>query len=190
MSKMRKFFKSFKKGFTLVEIVVVLALMALIAGIAVPNLSNVRTRAERDTYEASLALARSHVKSFVALMTAGETSYPVTENYKVKQYTITSAGSFRTVLNATNRQSEFEYYVVGYTDALANADPTAKVAADSSIKKDTIIPVIIKSGSTYSLKGLWYYSIEKQAVIYTYKTVGVASFYDGWVALGSGGGKS
>ena len=168
----------------------VLALMALIAGIAVPNLSNVRTRAERDTYESSLALARSHVKSFVALMTSGETTYPVTENYKVVNYTLTTNNGLRNVLNATNRQSEFEYYVVGFTEALANSDPTSTVKADSAIKKDTIIPVIIKDGSTYSLKGLWYYSVSKEAVIYSYKTTGVAVFYDGWKALGSNGGKS
>ena len=185
MSRLRNFFGFAKKGFTLVEIIVVLAIMALAATLVVPNLSGLRTRAERDTYEASLATAKSHVNSFVALLTSGENNYYITENYKVTTCSINSPQNLKKALNYTNQQSAYDYYVVSYEMTDANKDPTDKVKADSATKKDTIIPVIVREGNDiYTLKGLWYYSFSLQQIIYTYETKGTAKFKDGWQKLG------
>ena len=184
MSKMRKFFLYSKKGLTLVEIIVVMALMALIAGIAVPNLRSITTRAEKDTYESYFLIAKTHTKNFADSLTAGDTFFPVTENYVVTQYNITGPNGLMKAMNATNRQSAFEYYIAGdFTSNVAKTDPTSNL---SDAKKDVIIPVIIRTGTNvsdykYTIKGWWYYSVKKKSIIYTYKASGVMSA--GWSSL-------
>lgn len=74
MKKFNNLFKS-ESGFTLVELLVVIAVLAILAGVAVPKLTGVRDRA----YEAEAQHALDAFKTGVQLYEAEHGNYPENE---------------------------------------------------------------------------------------------------------------
>ena len=187
---MRNFFRWFRKGhkgFTLVEILVVIALMAVALSIAVPNLNGVTTRAEKDKYYSYCLEGRKTMDSFCILLNLGETKYDITDaKYHTSTVNIATSGGLTTALNDVNRQAKFRYFVLNdadgayFTAGLAGSDPknnTSLKAQDFGVEKDVLIPVVIaKTNSdtgvtTYELRGFWYYSTTKNQVLLTYNCI-------------------
>ena len=71
MTKFRKRLQG-SAGFTLVELIVVIAVLGILAGIAIPRLTGVRDEAEKQTLESN---ART-VKNAIEMYYASEGSYP------------------------------------------------------------------------------------------------------------------
>ena len=164
-------FLRFKKGFTLVELVVVIAMMAIAASIAVPNLRGVTTRAEKDTYRSYCILAKDQMMTFFALLNSEDFSFTVTENYEVTTYNISTADGLTKAFNSVNTQSKFQYYVIGFTESNASTDPSKSIKnAGLDASKDVIVPVYVKNDSkgTYEIRGVWYYSMGKERVVLTF----------------------
>ncbi|MBQ9369578.1 MAG: type II secretion system protein [Clostridia bacterium] len=190
MRRSARFFAKSKKGFTLVEIIVVVALIALAATLVVPNLTGATTRAEKDTYRSYCLQAKEDLKTFVNLLNSGTVNYPITlENYTVSNVSLSIPSGLAKALNYANRQSKFQYYVIGFTTSDASTDPTESISKATGLKSDVdiIVPVIIKNETkkTYELKGMWYYSWGKAMVMLTFDSKNNDS--DGYKALYSSG---
>ena len=176
-----------KKGFTLVEVIVVLALMALAASIAIPNLRGATTRAEMDTYRSYCLESKENLKMFCNLLNSGETTYTVTgSNYQVSTVSLTIASGLAKALNSVNRQPKYQYYVIAfYSDSnTATVDPSSTIASQNLDKNlDVIVPVIYKNDATkiYTLAGVWYYSMSKGRIMLTFDATN--KDYEGFTSL-------
>ena len=171
MKKIARFFLKIKKGFTLVEIVVVLGLMAIAMAIAVPNLSGITTRAQMDTYRSYCLQAKEDMKTYYNLLNGGQTDYPITgANYQITVVDLTTPDGLMQAMNYTNAQSKFQYYIVGFSAGDAKTDPSAVLRkAKLEANKDVIVPVFYhdESKDTYQIYGVWFYSVGKDKVMLT-----------------------
>lgn len=173
-----------KRGFTLVEIIVVVALMAMISLLAVPSLRGVTTRAQKDAYNSYFLQGKDDMRNFMNLMNMGETVFPVTSsNYKVTEVDLTTAEGLTKAMNYANRQTAYQYYIIGFTESNAATNPTSKIQA-AELKTDVIVPVFVKNGDVYESRGMWYYSAEKGTVVMTFKIKNL-TMSDGYSSLKS-----
>ena len=188
MKKLRGIFKKFIKGFTLVELIAVMALMAIGAAIAIPNLQGTMTRAERKKYDSYLLQAKTNVQNYVDLLNLSEFSYPVTDTdgVTIVNHNISLSTELNIVLNKMNFDTSFEYYVYDtgrtvkqngknvvvydYNDTgAANPLSSAKAYYEPSSfggNKDLMIVLIHrKDGGVYELGIIWYYVRSKDEMI-------------------------
>lgn len=172
-----------KKGFTLVELIAVMAIMAIAASILVPNLSGVISRAEESKYKSYCAEATSYVRGHTNLLTLGETKIPYEVNGSWKdekgnpyEYDISTPNGLRSVLNEYNLESNYQFHVLAFEDTSATTNPTSKVKdlikKNTLAKKDVMITVITTSSNgrvpKYTLQGFWYYSYAQESIVYSY----------------------
>jgi len=186
MNKWARIVSKMKKGFTLVEVIVVLGLIALATAIAIPNLRGATTRAEMDTYRSYCLQAKEDVKMCLNLLNSGDTLFTITsDNYKVSTVSLTIPSGLTKALNSVNRQPKYQYYVIDFSTA--ETDPSASISTASGLKADVdiIVPVIIynDASKTYELRGLWYYSMGKGRVMLTFTKSN--HDYEGYQSLAS-----
>ena len=65
---MKKFFKGYRtceKGFTLVEVLVVIAILAVLSAVAIPNLSKFISKGQTETKATELAIVRTSVVAYL-----------------------------------------------------------------------------------------------------------------------------
>lgn len=185
---MEKFFRSFKskKGFTLVELIAVMALIAIATAIVLPNISGMISKKKESTYKSFCMEATSYVRGYTNMLTQGEETVPYEDkNGATKYYTITTGDDFTVApdgltnaLNEYNLESSYQYYVLPYQDSSASYDPSVTVRDLLSKnkllknKKDVMIVVInAKEGGRvplYTLKGFWYFAYDQDAIVYSY----------------------
>lgn len=108
-----------KKGFTLVELIIVMAVMAILAAIAVPSISGITAAANKKADDANVAL----FKNAIELSNAASGSYPNTAS--TAQTAITTYTNLTSVPDP--KQSGHEYYYNTTTPDVrcANASPGA-----------------------------------------------------------------
>ena len=181
MSTMRKSLQS-RKAFTLVELIAIMAIMAIATALVLPNIRGMISNKEKSIYDGYCVTATTYTKNYVNLLKIGEERVPYVQNDKTFYYTIKdSSAQLTKAMNEYNLdKAAYQYYVLSYDATSATNDPTATIqevfANDSSMKKiDVMIVCIIASDSTnskvktYELRGFWYYKYEASAVVYTYK---------------------
>lgn len=165
MKRFGLLFKKFVKGFTLVELIVIMALMVIGASIAIPNLRGTMTKAERKKYESYLLSAKANVQNYVDLLNMGEFKYPIMESDGVNHanYDISTSPILNFVMNMMNFDTSYEYYlydagrqekvngktqtVYNYNDGKANGETLTKLALaykeTKSFKGNTDVMIVV-----------------------------------------------
>ena len=174
-----------KKGFTLIELIAVMAIMAIATAMVLPNIRGMISKTEESKYRNYCVEATSYVRGYANLLTMGEEyiSYEkdgklVDQSGNPYRYTITSNSGLTGALNEYNLESDYQYYVLAYEDTSATSNPTTSIqtliSKNKIQKKDVMITVITKSqGSSdrvpkYTLRGFWYFSYEQNSIVYFY----------------------
>ena len=113
-----------KKGFTLVEIMIVVAIIGLLAAIAIPNFVNARTRAQTNACIANLKQIQGAIQVW-ALDTGGAEDTAPTEAQLVPGYlkAMPHCGAAAYVLTAPNADPVCPNNGAGHTLAPAAAVP-------------------------------------------------------------------
>lgn len=165
-----------KKAFTLVELIAVMAIMAIAAAIVMPNISGMISRTEASKYKNYCVEATSYVRSYTNLLTLGEYKYPYEENGTTKYYDITSPSGLTSALNEYNFDPAYDYYVLPFEAASAKKDQDSISTLLEGVSKDVMVTVITTSASgrtsKYTLQGFWYYSYKKDVIVYHYYAPG------------------
>ena len=168
----------FKKGFTLIEMIAVMAIMAIATAIVMPNIRGMITRTEATKFKSLCVEAVPYVRSHTNLLTLGENRIPY-ENKKTgktETYDITDPLQLSSALNEYNLESTYQYYVLAFEDTSATKNPTNSIqeliTKNKIEKKDVMITVITKKDSgrvpMYTLQGFWYYNYEKEQIVFYY----------------------
>jgi prepilin-type N-terminal cleavage/methylation domain-containing protein len=119
-----------KKGFTLVELVIVIAVLAIIAAIAIPTVNNVIDSANKSADEANaqtieLALKTAHAEATTKTATGSLT------NISVDELTVKDALEYNNILNSKSelpdcKQSDYHwYYTAGGKIVAAKSAPSS-----------------------------------------------------------------
>ena len=194
MKRKPSFFKYFKKGFTLIEIIVVLALMVIGASIAIPNLRGTMTRAQKKKNETYLITAKTTVQSYVDLLNIGDTLYPLTASngVDVSNYDIKRSDNLSKVLNSMNYESAYGYYVCDKSNTTnfdyqptLSQNPAAAAANHeyNTYKNKNMIAVAITKNSSgvYKFKALYLYDRASNSIKMTY-LIESDAIYEGFVS--------
>ncbi|MBO4479287.1 MAG: prepilin-type N-terminal cleavage/methylation domain-containing protein [Clostridia bacterium] len=180
MKKLR-FLLRLKKGFTLVELIAVMAIMAIATSIVLPNIRGMISKKEESQYRNFCDEAVTYVKSYTSLLTLGEEYVPYEKDGKTLQYDITTTSGLTKALNEYNLESNYQYYVLAFEDSSTTSNPTNTIKDLISNKKlaknDVMITVILpqdKGGRVprYVLQGFWYYVYASERIVYTYYVPG------------------
>ena len=171
-------FAKFKKGFTLIELIAVMAIMVIATAIVLPNIRGIVSKTEESKYKAYCVEAATYVRSHTNLLGLGEDkiAYEDKKSGDIKYYTITTPDGLASALNEYNLESAYQYYVLAFESSSATKDPTSTVkdliTKNKLEKKDVMITVITTKESgrvpTYTLQGFWYYSYEKEQIVLYY----------------------
>jgi len=89
MKKLRKFFKAGEKGFTLVELLVVVAILGTLAGVVALNVTNFLGQGETEACETEVDIVQAAVVAYMAASGTVPPTVPtvaqlVTANYLMK----------------------------------------------------------------------------------------------------------
>ena len=180
--KKARFGAKSRRGFTLIELIAVMAIMAIAAAMVMPNIKGMISKSEQSTYKNYCAEAATYVTNFTNSLTLGEEKFLYeTDDGTVDTYNITTQAGLTSALNEYNSESEFQYYVLEFQEASATTDPTTSINSLFSSKMiqrmDTMVTVIVKEDSggrvpKYELRGFWYMQYDKDSnkgsIVYTY----------------------
>lgn len=180
MKKLRTFLRT-KKGFTLIELIAVMAIMAIATAIVLPNISGMISKKEESQYRSFCEEAISYVKSNTALLTLGEEYVPYEKDGKTLQYNITTPSGLTSALNEYNLESNYQYYVLAFESSSTTTNPTSTIKnlfSKNKLKKNDVMITVVLTQDTggrvlkYVLQGFWYYSYAKEQIVYTYYVPG------------------
>jgi type IV pilus assembly protein PilA len=129
---MRKFLTNSKKGFTLIELMIVVAIIGILAAIAIPNFLRFQLKAKTSEGKVNLAAIRTAEESYLAEFGnyVASAAFPAASVDSQKHAWPATAGGFDTVGWGPEGKVFFQYAVAatgnGYTaSALANLDNDA-----------------------------------------------------------------
>ncbi len=170
-----------KKGFTLIELIAVMAIMAIATAIVLPNISGMISKKEESQYRNFCGEAISYVKSYTNLLTLGEEYVPYEKEGKTLQYNIKTPSGLTSALNEYNLESNYQYYVLAFEESSTTSNPTTTIknlfSKNKLQRNDVMITVVLTQDTggrvpKYVLQGFWYYSYSAEAIVYTYYVPG------------------
>lgn len=137
--------KNNKKGFTLVELVIVVAVMAVLVAVAIPTVSSIVNSAQEAvdnsnarTIESLIKLAQAEVASGNTTLSAQDIDDAITEGNLGLTGTFkydSNTGVVTVVADGTTSAATNEYIIVCDAEAAASGEGTAaQTAAQNSVK--------------------------------------------------------
>ena len=173
-----------KKGFTLIELIAVMAIMAIATALVLPNIRGMISKTEESKYKNYCIEATSFVRCYTNFLAQGQdtVSYEkdgslVDSSGKPYLYYINTPTGLTGALNEYNLESDYQYYVLAFESSSATTNPTTTIrnliSKNKITKKDVMITVIVSEESSgrvprYVLRGFWYFSYEQNNIVFSY----------------------
>lgn len=174
-----RFFLKVKKGFTLVELIAVMAIMAIATALVLPNLRGLISETEFREVENYCITANTYTRNYVNLLNTLEKEVPYfDEEGELQYYDISTPSGLSGALNQYRMDQEYQYYVLAF-NASQSVDPTESIKtlySQGKLKKDADTMIVnIKYNNKkfrYTLNGFWYYKADKSAIVCSYRSTG------------------
>lgn len=163
-----RFLRKSKKGFTLVELIVVIAIMAIFAGVLTPTLTAQNRKADQDQYKQYVVSVMETAEDICSAYNKGAkriSGYDIVNTSGEIQWS-----SIEGLLNTENVNS-YKFNVIACT---TNRKPTGLNEANDSLtnaytSKDTVV-VYFKTNNKgeYFAAGCWYFEKSNKKAKYKY----------------------
>ncbi len=148
------------RGFTLIELIVVIAIMAIAMTIAVPSLTSITNRQNENRYKQNCLAAAEVVEPLINMVNSGYVTY----QFEKTTYQLKVLSSFNSLTTAVNYNAAFNIVVTG-----ASSYP-----GTSTYAKDTVIIYVVNISNTVTppktriIRGMWFYDLSNKSIVYRY----------------------
>ncbi len=139
------------KGFSLIELIIVIAIMAVLVAIIAPNLTKYLGKSKVQTDKTNLGEIKNQVKNCISDAatqqdSAGNDILPQATDGSTATYTLTKSGGTVNVANTTNGTADFAALLAGVFDG-----DTVIASKASPNKKSVVVNISGAASSGYTV---------------------------------------
>ncbi len=158
MSEMKIGFKRGEKGFTLIEIMIVLSVLAILAAVIVPNVAGYLGRSKERAWDADRNVLQAAVDSYrTDIGKRSGNAWPTSDNKTIGKPVVTDNATDGIASGATNRKGIIDIGVLADESYLKSADAVKSARTGSSYHST--------AGNTVSGSYVWY--IDSKGVVHS-----------------------